>query len=77
MEVLESSYSPSSYTAVLAFKDKDNIVEKEYGPLVTSDNVFSQVNFDLVEAESGPCLIAHSDTIASYGIEVGRYGVFI
>ncbi|KGF04954.1 hypothetical protein [Anaerococcus lactolyticus] len=58
VEVLESSYSPSSYTAVLAFKDKDNIVEKEYGPLVTSDNVFSQVNFDLVEAESGPCLIA-------------------
>lgn len=58
VEILESSYSPSSYTAVLSFKENDNLVEKEYGPLVTKDNIFSQVNFDLVEAESGPFLIA-------------------
>lgn len=58
VELLESSFSPSSYTAVLSFKDNDNIVEKEYGPLVTSDNIFSQVDFDMIEAESGPCLIA-------------------
>lgn len=58
VELLESSFSPSSYTAVLSFKDNENIVEKEYGPLVTSDNIFSQVDFDMIEAESGPCLIA-------------------
>ncbi|WP_308652930.1 hypothetical protein [uncultured Anaerococcus sp.] len=58
IEVLESSYSPTSYTTVLSFKDNDNLVEKEYGPLVTSDNIFSQVDIDLVDAESGPSLIA-------------------
>ncbi len=57
IEVLESSFSPTSYTTVLSFKDNDNLVEKEYGPLVTSDNIFSQVDIDIVDAESGPSLI--------------------
>lgn len=57
VEVLESSFSPTSYTTVLSFKDNDNLVEKEYGPLVTSYNIFSQVDIDLVDAESGPSLI--------------------
>lgn len=73
VELLESSFSPTSYTAVLSFKDNDNIVEKEYGPLVTSDNIFSQVNFDLIEAESGPSIIASQVVVDGYQTKSAYY----
>ena len=58
VELLKSSLSPDSFMAFLSFKENDKMVDKEYGPLVSKDNIFSQVDFDLVEAESGPFLIA-------------------
>ena len=57
LSVLESSYSSEAYSAVLSYENEDNLIEKEYGPLVTNDNIYSQVNFDLIDAESGPSLI--------------------
>lgn len=57
IEVLESSYNPDYYSAVLTYKENDNLVEKEYGPIATNDNIYSQVNFDLINAESGSSLI--------------------
>lgn len=57
VEVLKASYNPDYYSAVLTYKENDNLIEKEYGPLVTSDNIYSQVNFDLIDAESGSSLI--------------------
>lgn len=57
IEVLESSYNPDYYSAVLTYKENDNLVEKEYGPIATNDNIYSQVNFDLINAQSGSSLI--------------------
>lgn len=57
IEILLSSYNPDYYSAVLTYKENDNLIEKEYGPIVTSDNIYSQVNFDLIDAESGSSLI--------------------
>lgn len=57
LEVLKASYNPDYYSAVLTYKENDNLIEKEYGPIVTSDNIYSQVNFDLIDAESGTSLI--------------------
>lgn len=57
IEILESSYNPAYYSAVLSYKENDNLIEKEYGPIVTNDNIYSQVNFDLIEAESGKTLL--------------------
>lgn len=57
IEILESSYNPDYYSAVLTYKENDNLIEKEYGPIATSDNIYSQVNFDLIDAESGSSLI--------------------
>ena len=73
VELLESSFSPTSYTVVLSFKDNDNLVEKEYGPLVTSDNVFSQVDIDLIEAESGPSLIVSQLVVDGYETKSAYY----
>lgn len=73
VEVLESSFSPTSYTAVLSFKNQDDLVEKEYGPLVTNDNIFSQVTFDVIEAGSGPCLLASQVFVDGYETKSAYY----
>ena len=73
IEVFESSVNPGSYPAVLSFKEDDNLVEKEYGPLVTGDTIFSQVDFDVVEAESGPFLIASQVVIDGYESKSAYY----
>lgn len=73
VELLQSSFSQTSYTTVLSFKDNDNIVEKEYGPLVTSDNIFSQVDIDLVDAESGPSLIVSQVVVDGYETKSAYY----
>lgn len=73
VEVLESSFSPTSYTTVLSFKEGGNLVEKEYGPLVTSDNIFSQVDIDLVDTESGPSLIVSQVLVDGYETKSAYY----
>lgn len=73
ISLLESSFSPTSYTTVLSFKDNDNLVEKEYGPLVTSDNIFSQIDIDLVDAESGPSLIVSQVVVDGYETKSAYY----
>ncbi|WP_296128539.1 hypothetical protein [uncultured Anaerococcus sp.] len=58
ISVLESSYSPDSFSAVLSFEKNDQLVEKEYGPVISPGGLFSKVSFDVIESDSGPVLLA-------------------
>lgn len=58
ISILESSYSPDSFSAVLSFEKNDQLVEKEYGPVISPNGIFSKVSFDVIESDSGPMLLA-------------------
>lgn len=57
ISIKPSAYLYNSYPAVLSYEENDQIIEKEYGPVAAGDNIFAQVNFDIIKSESGPMVL--------------------
>lgn len=64
ISIKPSQRAYNTYPAVLSYDQAGMLVEKEYGPVAAGDNIFSQVDFDIISSESGPMLLVSQIVIS-------------
>ena len=64
ISIKPSQRAYNTYPAVLSYDQAGMLVEKEYGPVAAGENIFSQVDFDIISSESGPMLLVSQIVIS-------------
>ncbi|WP_297281858.1 hypothetical protein [uncultured Anaerococcus sp.] len=58
-----SIQSPEAFSTILSYKDSDELVEREFGPVAGKANLSSMVSYDEIQSESGPMLLVSQVTV--------------
>ena len=55
--------NPEGFSTILSYKNNEELIEREFGPVAGKNNLSSMVSYDEIQSESGPMLLVSQVTV--------------